>query len=130
YRDDLAGFVAFLCRHHGALVSMALLAGLGTGDFRAWLAWRHGEGFARSSTARAMAAVRGFYGYLDRRHEVHNPALKAIRTAAYRRALPRPLSTEQARSLATTAAELAREPWIARRDLAILLLLYGSGLRI
>ncbi len=130
YQDDLAHFVAFIGRHHGVVVSLPLLAGLGTSDFRAWLAWRHGEDYARSSTARAMAAIRGFYSYLDRRHEIHNPALKAIRTAASRRALPRPLSTDQARSLAKTAAELASEPWIAKRDLAVLLLLYGSGLRI
>ncbi len=130
YGDDLAGFVAFVSRHQGGEVRVATLAGLATGDFRAWLAWRHGQGFARTSTARAMAAVRGFFGFLDRRHEVHNPALKAIRMAAYRRPLPRPLSTEQARSLPANAAELASEPWIARRDVAILLLLYGTGLRI
>lgn len=130
YAADLDGFLGFLVRHLGGPVSTAALATLRPADFRAWLAWRHAEGFARSSTARAMAAVRNFFRFLDRRHAVHNPSLKAIRTTSYRRALPRPLSPEQAKELARTAEEVAAEPWLAKRDLALLLLLYGAGLRI
>ncbi|MDX6752204.1 tyrosine recombinase XerC [Geminicoccaceae bacterium 1502E] len=130
YAQDLDGFLTFLAGHLGGAVTSEALAGLAPGDFRAWLAWRHGRGLARSSTARAMAAVRGFYRFLDRRHGIHNPALKAIRSAPYRRPLPRPLSAGQAVELAAAAGETAREPWIARRDEAVLLLLYGGGLRI
>ena len=78
YEEDFGAFVRFLADHRGGLVSVADLAGLGLADFRAWLAWRHGEGYARSSTARAMSAVRGFFRYADRRHGLHNPALTTI----------------------------------------------------
>jgi integrase/recombinase XerC len=46
------------------------------------------------------------------------------------RRVPRPVSPDEAVSLAEQAAEDAAEPWIAARDLALLLLLYGSGLRV
>jgi integrase/recombinase XerC len=85
---------------------------------------------AKSSTARAMAAVRGFFRYLDRRHELHNPTLAAMRTPRFSRPLPRPLSPVQARDLTESAEEAREEPWVGKRDAALLLLLYGAGLRI
>jgi integrase/recombinase XerC len=130
YAADFRDFVAFVHGHIAGEVTVAALAGLQPRDVRAWLAQRHAANFARSSTARALAAVRGFYDWLDREHGVHNPAIRAIRTLPYRRALPRPLGTGQAATVMLTAGELAREPWVARRDTAILLLLYGAGLRI
>lgn len=130
YAQDLADFVGFTSRHVAGEVGVATLVGLRPTDFRAWLAARHGQGLARSSTARAMAAVRGFYAWLDREHGLHNPALKAIRTLPFRRPLPRPLAPAQALAVVLDAPGFARSPWTALRDQAVLLLLYGAGLRI
>ena len=130
YRKDLAAFVTFLSGHEGGEISVSKLVSMRPAEFRAWLAWRHSENYARSSTARAMAAIRSFYAFLDRRHGLHNPALKAMRTPSFHRPLPRPLSTGQIEGLRAAAADRGGEPWVARRDLAVLLLLYGAGLRI
>ena len=46
------------------------------------------------------------------------------------RTLPRPAAPDDAMALAEDAAEAASAPWIGARDLAILLLLYGAGLRV
>jgi integrase/recombinase XerC len=77
-----------------------------------------------------LAALRSFYRYLDREHGRHNPALKALRTPRLPRRLPRPLSAHQAEELLDAAPGVARQDWIARRDTALLMLLYGAGLRI
>jgi integrase/recombinase XerC len=129
YRTDLDGFLSFCAEHLGEPPGPERLTGLRAVDFRAWLAERHRRGLARSSTARALAALRSFYRYLDREHGGHNPALKALRTPRLPRRLPRPLSADQAEQLlgATPAAGL---DWLAKRDVALLLLLYGAGLRI
>ena len=76
-----------------------------------------------------MAAVRGFYRYLDRHHGLHNPALAALRTPRLPRRLPRPLSAAQALDV-VEAADDGRIDWTGRRDAALLTLLYGAGLRI
>lgn len=130
YRSDLADFVTFTSRHVGDEVSAATLIGLRPADVRAWLAHRHQAGLAKSSTARALAGVRSFYAWIDKQHGLHNPSLKAIRTAAFRRPLPRPLATGQAIATTELAADLSASPWIAARDAAVLILLYGAGLRI
>ena len=130
YRTDLDGFLAFCAGASGrASRTSSELTGLRAVDFRAWLAERHRQGLARTSTARALAALRSFYRYLDREHGRHNPALKALRSPRLPRHLPRPLSVGQASQL-LAAAPAARLDWIARRDAAVLLLLYGAGLRI
>jgi integrase/recombinase XerC len=128
YRTDLDGFLAFCAEHLGEPPGPACLAGLRPADFRAWLAERHHQGLARTSTARALAALRSFYRYLDREHGRHNPALKALRTPRLPRRLPRPLSPGQALELLEAAP--AGPDWLTRRDAALLLLLYGAGLRI
>jgi integrase/recombinase XerC len=129
YRADLDGFLGFCAEHLGGPPDPSSLTGLRAADFRAWLAGRHRRGLARTSTARALAALRSFYRYLDREHGRHNAALQALRTPRLPRPLPRPLSTDQAEEM-LDAPPAARLDWIAKRDAALLLLLYGAGLRI
>jgi integrase/recombinase XerC len=130
YQIDLASFLTFLALHRGEPPDLKGLLALRASDFRAWLAARHQRGLARTSTARALAAVRSFYRFLDRHHGRHNPALAALRTPRLPRRLPRPLSCGQAAELVETAPALAKSDWLAKRDVALLLLLYGAGLRI
>ncbi len=63
YLRDVAAFLDFVSIHCGERVSLARLTSLRTGDFRAWLAKRVGEGYARTSTARALSSVRMFFGF-------------------------------------------------------------------
>jgi integrase/recombinase XerC len=44
--------------------------------------------------------------------------------------VPRPISPDDAVNLAEDAAETAVQPWVGARDFAVLLLLYGAGLRV
>jgi integrase/recombinase XerD len=88
------------------------------------------SGLAASSLARRCSALRQFYGFLvdeGLRADDPSPALPKPRT---RRPLPRLLSHEEVeRFLATAEAEAAAERSDAVRLLALLELLYGSGLR-
>ena len=73
YARDLDAFVAFVAERHGGAATVGALADMKAVDFRAWLAARFAAGFARSSTARALSVVRGFFVWLDRRGIAHNP---------------------------------------------------------
>jgi integrase/recombinase XerC len=130
YHTDLAAFLAFCVGHLGQAPTLDQLTGLAAVDFRAWLAARHHRRFARTSTGRALAALRSFYRFLDRQYGRHNPALKAMRTPRINKHLPRPLTSAQANEMLDEAETMAIDPWVASRDVALLLLLYGAGLRI
>ena len=130
YHLDLSGFLAFLRGHEGGPVTFEALLRLDAQDLRAWLAARHRDGAARSSTARALAAVRSFYRFLERHEGRSNPAAQALRTPRLERRLPRPLAPDQALELAEGSDLVQSEPWLVCRDRALCLLLYGSGLRI
>ncbi|HLF58356.1 MAG TPA: tyrosine recombinase XerC [Alphaproteobacteria bacterium] len=130
YKRDAEAFVAFTAQHLGGPVQLSDLAGLRPADFRAWLAKRANEGRARTSTARALSAVRSLFRFLERRNLVQNAALGTLRTPKLPRSLPKPLSHDEAEDATTRIGDVAAEPWIALRDTALLTLLYGCGLRI
>ena len=61
---------------------------------------------------------------------MHNPAINTVRSPKIPHKLPRPLHEDQATDLIDHAGLLEREDWIGRRNVALFMLLYGSGLRI
>ncbi|MEQ9642345.1 MAG: tyrosine recombinase XerC [Alphaproteobacteria bacterium] len=130
YRRDIGGFLTFLSEHLSDDVTLAALSDLRTADFRAWLARRQRDGFDAASTARALSAVRGFFRFLARRGLADNAAIQVVRTPKRRTRLPRPLSADDALAAVAEVGRATDEPWVQARDIAVLGLLYGCGLRI
>ena len=130
YLRDLEAFLRFVAEHLGHAPGLRDLARLGAQDFRGWLARRAGQGLARTSTARAMSSLRNFFRYLERHGLAANAAIGGVRAPKVPKSVPKALAVEDALETVTTAEKLALVPWIAKRDAAVLLLLYGAGLRI
>lgn len=128
YGLDLARFLDFIAARIGSEPSLAVLAELKPADFRAWLASR--LGLAPGTVARSMSALRGFFRFLDRRSLVHNAQISLVRSPKLPRHLPKALTVDEAAGTVKAIGEMARLPWQARRDEALLLLLYGCGLRL
>ena len=121
--------IDFLGAHLGELVDGKALTALTPADLRAFLARRRSEGLGNASAARELSAVRGFLAFVAK-EEGSREALPRLRAPKKQRSVPRPISPDEAVSLAEEAAEDAAEEWIAARDFAVLMLLYGSGLRV
>ncbi len=130
YGRDLSAFLGFLEEHFGEPASLAALFDLRPADFRAWLARHAAGGRARSSTARALSVVRGFFAWLARNDYGENHAIHAVRTPKVPHSIPKALSLGEARDTLEAAGDLSNVEWIVQRDIAILTLLYGCGLRI
>jgi integrase/recombinase XerC len=130
YLGDLTRFLEFLMGHLGGRPTLASLAELRPADFRAWLAAQAARGVSRSTSARGLSVVRGFYRWLAKAGLVDNPAVAALKTPRVPRPVPKALTVEEARDLLDSVPELARAPWTGKRDAAVIALLYGCGLRI
>ena len=123
YQATAARLVAFLQGHWGGAVDAAALGRVSAADLRAFLAQRRGEGLGNASAARELSAVRGFLAFAG-------AAAPRMRGPRVKKGIPRPVSPGDVVALAQDVADDAAVPWIGARDWAVLLLLYGAGLRI
>jgi integrase/recombinase XerC len=121
--------IDFLGRHRGEEIGRFGLLNLHASDLRAFLADRRGGGLGASSAAREMSAVRAFLTYAAE-EQGNTPQLPKTRAPKRPRTLPRPASPRDALALAEEAESAAANDWLGARDMAILLLLYGAGLRV
>jgi len=130
YGRDLSQFLAFLTGHLGAPPALNDITALRPADIRAFLAARRKTGVGPRTLGRQLAALRTFVRYLDKNGLAQTTAFHVIRAPKQPRALPRALTVSDALALIEAVEIEADEPWIMARDRAVLMLLYGCGLRI
>ena len=130
YERDLRQFLSFLTGHLGEPPSLEDISALRPADARAFLASRRGDGAGARTLGRQVAALRSFLRFCERRGYAATTAFTAIRPPKQPKTLPKALTISDTRAMLDGADALAGEPWIAARDVAVLTLLYGCGLRI
>lgn len=130
YAGTLERFDNFMMQHLGGAVTCAHLERLTAADVRAWLASRRGEGLGNVSLARELSALRSFARWARQSLGLKEEALAGVRVPKLPRRVPRPLAAPDARALLEVVAEAPRADWMRLRDQAVLLLLWGAGLRI
>ena len=108
----------------------ASLAALEVADVRTQLAARRATGIGNVSAARELSALKAFLAYARTQAGDAASPPPRIRGPRIKKGLPRPITPDDAVNLAAMVADEGSEPWIGARDRAVLLLLYGAGLRI
>jgi integrase/recombinase XerC len=119
-------FCAFLSTHQGGAVDARMLTSLTANDLRGYLAARRAEGLGNASAARELSALRGFLRFTGG----SGAGVPQLRGPRVKKGLPRPVAPAEALALAQDVEDNARQGWAGARDFALLLLLYGAGLRI
>ncbi len=130
YGRDVDQFLSFLAGHAGGPVTLATLKELRGADIRAFMAQRRSESLGSRSLARVLSALKSFFRFLEREGVVATEALNVIRTPKLPKSLPKALTVIEARQTIATTEEMEERPWVAARDMAVLSLCYGAGLRI
>lgn len=129
YGRDLRQFLEFLRQHLGHIPCLGDLDRLDLKTFRAFMASRRRRGLTSRSLSRTMSALRTFFRWLDITGVSDNRAVLRVGMPKLPHAVPKPLTVDKAAELVDAASENEAD-WIGARDTAVLLLLYGSGLRI
>lgn len=106
------------------------LARLDAAALRQQLARRRTEGLGNASAARELSALKAFIRFAREQAGMPDPAPPRMRGPRVKKGIPRPVTPDDAVNLAALVADEAAEEWIGARDRAVLLLLYGAGLRI
>lgn len=133
YQTDLRSLLQFLAQHWDCDHVEQNLANVSIADLRAWLADRHQrQECSPRSNARALATVRSVANFCEKHCGFTLTAATMIKGPRLPVLLPRPLEESSVRAvLAFPGTEdTSTPPWMIARDRAILMLLYGAGLRL
>lgn len=130
YQSDVAEFLSFITLHKGEPTGLKALERITVSDMRSWMAQARQGGVGARSLARKLSAVKGFYRWLAEREGFEPTAVLSTRAPKFQKKLPRPLAEDAASAMLDTVAMQTETPWVAARDVAVLTLLYGCGLRI
>lgn len=130
YEEALGFFLGFLQKYREEELALSSLQSLQARELRAWLADRNRSGYSKSSNANVLSALRNFFRYLAREGLVENSELFLIQNPKGDKPLPKSVGKETMKEAIASIGQLSDEPWIAKRDEALLMLIYGCGLRI
>lgn len=133
YERDIRQLIQFLAAREGAPVTLAMLNCLGPVELRAFMAARRTDGACSRSLSRALSAMRTFFRFLERAGLLKNTTVLAVALPKVPLSLPRALTIAKAKDVMEESGDAksrGQEKWIGERDKAVLLLLYGAGLRI
>ncbi len=131
YFHDVTVFLKHMCDVYAEVVSLEHMASLQYSTIRGWQA-HLAEHMKVRSRARALASVRSFFRYLRKMKGIENDAIYSFEMSEKSRPLPKALSRQQAEMLLeNNCLAIQDEPeWIIKRDDALMMLMYGCGLRI
>lgn len=131
YETDIYDFIKFYNNFIGSNVTIDLMARADTLCFRGWLADRVNRELTAKSTSRAMSALRSFYKYLAKYHNIKNDAIGLITSPKVPRKLSKAIDVCDVENMHDAIRNIdENDPWIAARDWALVTLIFGCGLRI
>jgi integrase/recombinase XerD len=123
YRNDLTGLAEFAGKQGtaswGAFTRQTMLS---------YLLDLKDRGYVATTVARKVAASRSFFGFLVAEGTIKTDPTENMSSPAVGKALPKPIPINQVRLLLEQPAKLNTAE--AKRDRAMLELLYASGMRI
>lgn len=134
YQRDLTQFIAQISRDLMEAPSLVTLSTLNRASLRQYFARRREEGLCARSIARHLSSLRAFMRFLEREGLASSSVFAHMSGPKLPRALPKALPSQDACSLVQTELDVLHTQetpqWVLARDHAVLMLLYGAGLRI
>ncbi len=130
YGRDLSQFLSFMAGHTGGPVTLTTLKEMRPADLRAFMAARRNDDLGSRSLGRALSGIKSFFRFLEREGAMATEAFNVVRPPKQPKSVPKALTVTEAKAAVATTVELEDRPWVAARDIAVLSLCYGAGLRI
>ena len=130
YQNDIIEYTDFLESYLATSITLNCLSDVTTRVVRAWLANRRMGNYTPLSTLRSLASVKNFYKFLYLEEGIRNDPIFVIRGPKKPSSIPKALTQEETQKVLNNIAIFATQDWLAKRDIALLFLIYGLGLRI
>ena len=129
YGIDLKSFLNFLSDHNNSNVDLTTIINVDEDDLSSWFYERLKKGLTHRSNARALSSIKSFFSFLIAKKLIQSSKILKIKGPKFLESLPRPLTESQTLKLFDDI-KTERDRWIMMRNLSVLILMWGYGLRI
>ena len=130
YSRDIKFFISFLENYEDSKISIVMLENVKTRDLRSWLSHEIKLGTSSTTLRRYLSSVKDFYNWLNEKKNLNNKSVFNIQIPKKDKKLPRPIEENYILDILSLIAKNHKKPWIAARNVCVISLLYGCGLRI
>jgi integrase/recombinase XerD len=128
YRNDLTQLGAFVTSEASKTGKLPCWENFDRQEMLSYMLDLKERRYASTTLARKVAAAKSFFKFLTDEHKVQQNPTENIASLKVGRSLPKPISVAQARRLLEEPAKHSTPE--AKRDKAMLELLYASGMRV
>ncbi len=129
YVRDLRSFVSFMNLHNGIQMEFRDLKKINEDDLTGWFFHRIKNNLSQRSNARALSSIKSFFTFLTKKRLIKSSVILFINGPKFRNSLPRPLTKNQVNEI-FRFVKYEKTKWILIRNLSVLILMWGYGLRI
>ena len=130
YFTDLTDFFNFLAEYQNETANLSTIENLKISDIRAWQARLRSMNSGARSNARKLSSLKSYIRWLAKHRQFDATHILSMKSPKFSKKLPRPLEPIEAKAVLKECESTSTDPWIVARDAAVLILLYGCGLRI
>ena len=130
YKNDLSKFFIFFQDYIEKNIGLKEIESIKISEFRSFLTYRRNSEISTNSIARNISALKSFFRFLIKNNKIKESSVFNLKSPKLKKSLPRPINVDLAIQVIKQAEEIEDEKWIGLRNKAILILLYGCGLRI
>ncbi len=130
YEADVIKFISFIESLLSESNGKHTFIKLTNSDMRSWLSAEKKKGVSPRSLARKLSSIKSFFRWFSEIEGFDASIILTTKAPKFQKKLPRPLSKQSSTEIIQVVGHLADEKWVSARDIAIITLLYGCGLRI
>ena len=130
YARDLSTFFKFWQDYLKKEPNISDLQEIDIRTFRAFLSDRNSRHLSKNTLSRELSTLKSFFKYLNRNHVIDNTSISVLSSPKKDKILPKSLDIEQTLELLDKVKDFSKKDWQGLRDVAILTIIYGCGLRI
>lgn len=130
YARDLSSFFKFWQSYLNTEPDTNDLQQIDVRTFRAFLSNQNSRHLTKSTLARELSTLKSFFKYLNKNNIIENTSITILSSPKKDKILPKSLDVNQTLGLLDSVKDFAKDEWQGLRDVAILTIIYGCGLRI
>lgn len=129
YQADIKDFILFAYNFSSKIIDKSFLENIDVDLFRSWLSARL-DNHNNNSNARALSALRSLFRFFKEDKILEQRQIFKIKTPKITKNLPRAIDFIDIKKIIEAVENFYNEDWENKRNIAILFVIYGCGLRI